>query len=86
MIFIIIIVIIGGADYSFLSVNLTFDQATQDVPQCGSISIIDDAILEDSEAFMVQLSTADSDVMLGLSSTTVSIMDDDSKETNTSSS
>ena len=57
--------------------ELVFEQGT--AQQCASISISDDAILENNELFSVQLTTTDQAVMLSPSSATVTIEDDDSK-------
>jgi len=57
--------------------ELVFEQGT--ARQCASISISDDAILENNELFSVQLTTTDQAVMLSPSSATVTIEDDDSK-------
>ena len=46
-------------------------------PQCQSISITDDSILENNEMFVVALSTTDHDVILSPSTTSVTILDDD---------
>ena len=46
-------------------------------PQCQSIFITDDSILENDEVFVVALSTTDQDVILNPSISTVVIFDDD---------
>ena len=46
-------------------------------PQCQSISVTDDSILENNEMFVVALSTTDQDVILSPSTTSVTILDDD---------
>lgn len=45
--------------------------------ECATIVIMNDTVLENSEEFSVLLSTADSDVDLGLTSASVTIGDDD---------
>ena len=46
-------------------------------PQCQSISITDDSILENDEVFVVALSTTDVDVVLRPRTTSVIIVNDD---------
>ena len=46
-------------------------------PQCQSIAITDDSILENDEIFVVSLSTTDQDVIRNPSTTFVTILDDD---------
>ena len=46
-------------------------------PQCQSISITDDSILENDEVFVVALNTTDVDVVLRPRTTSVIIVDDD---------
>ena len=50
-------------------------------PQCQSISITNDSILENDEVFVVALSTTDQDVILNPSTTSVTILDDDGNVT-----
>ena len=46
-------------------------------PQCQSIAITDDSILENDEMFVVSLSTTDQDIIRNPSTTSVTILDDD---------
>ena len=46
-------------------------------PQCQSISITDDSILENDEEFIVAMSTTDQDIILSPSTTSVTIVNDD---------
>ena len=59
--------------------DLTFLQGT--TQQCASISISDDAVLENDELFSVQMTSTDPAVTLSpsASSATITIGDDDSK-------
>ena len=50
-------------------------------PQCQSVSITNDSILENDEVFVVVLSTTDQDVILNPSITSVTILDDDGNVT-----
>ena len=63
-------------DHSLISENIIFSPGLTG-PQCQSISITDDSILENDEMFVVALSTADQDVILNPSTTSVTIIDDD---------
>ena len=67
----------AAIDYTTVTAQQTF-QATV-TQQCSSISIDDDTILENDEAFSVQLSTLDPDVNLTPSTATVTIENDDSE-------
>ena len=46
-------------------------------PQCIDLSIVDDSTVENEEGFSVQISTEDPSIILNISSTVVSILDDD---------
>ena len=48
-------------------------------PQCHSVSITDDTILENDEVFVVALNSTDEDIILSPSTTSVTIVDDDGK-------
>ena len=63
-------------DYSLITENIIFSPGMTG-PQCQSISITNDSILENDEVFVVALSTMDQDVILNPSNTTVTILDDD---------
>ena len=52
-------------------------------PQCLSISITDDSILENNEMFVVALRTTDKDVILSPSTTSVTILNDDGNANST---
>ena len=67
---------IVGADYSDVTVELTFDENT--IEACVDISITDDDIVEDTEDFNATLATDDSAVMLEPDSAIVNILDQDS--------
>ena len=47
--------------------------------QCATIQSSPDTLLENNETFTVQLSTLDQDIILGISSAPVTIVDDDSE-------
>ena len=68
--------LLHSLDYSLISENIIFSPGLTG-PQCQSISITDDSILENDEMFVVALSTADQDVILNPSTTSVTIIDDD---------
>ena len=63
-------------DYSLMPENIIFSPGMTG-PQCQSISITDDSILEIDEVFVVALSTTDQDVILNPSNTSVTILDND---------
>ena len=63
-------------DYSLIPENIIFSPGMTG-PQCRSISITDDSILENDEVFVLALSTTDQDVNLNPSITSVTILDDD---------
>ena len=68
----------GPGDYTEVtSRQLSFQPGTTRL--CAPISITDDAILEDSETFSVQLNATDQSVILNSSSSTVLILDNDSE-------
>ncbi len=65
-------------DYTEVSLSLEFTQLNADKPQCISITITNDDVLESGETFSVELSTSEPDVvLLSPSSAVISIMDDD---------
>ena len=66
----------GGGDYSPLNSSLTFLPGIATV--CVDIDIIDNTHLEDDEQFSVELSSDDR-VDIELSSSVITIRDDDSK-------
>ena len=66
-------------DFLPTTVELTFQPTTATQPQCADIAIVGDEILEDDEEFSLFLSTGDPDVIIGLASATVTILNDDSK-------
>ena len=59
---------------------LTFLAGSNDSDtQCVNIGVTDDTALELSETFTVTLNTSDPDIMLGSSTTNVTISDNDGK-------
>ena len=66
-------------DYSLITENIIFSPGMTG-PQCQSISITDDSILENNEVFVVALRTTDQDVILNPSTTSVTILDDDGND------
>ena len=66
-----------ATDYTTVSMELTFNASTE--TQTVMIPIIGDDVVEATESFSVSLTSEDSAVTLGQSSTTVTIRDDDSK-------
>ena len=70
--------IAGPGDYTeVISRQLSFQPGTTQL--CAPINITDDAILEDSETFSVQLNTTDQAVILDPISSTITILDSDSE-------
>ena len=63
-------------DYSLIPENTTFSPGMTG-PQCQSISITDDSILENDEVFVVALTTTDQNVILNPNTTSVTILDND---------
>ena len=62
-------------DYQSVSMTLLFEHGQHQ--KCESIEIEDDAILEDTEYFILQLTTSDDDVQLGIDSARIVVVDDD---------
>lgn len=63
------------ADYSSVSVELTFDESTSRA--CADIPIEDDQIVENPDVFRVVVEGDDPDVVFDPSSSTVTIIDND---------
>ena len=73
-----IIAAMAGYDFSTAFQNKVFTMGSANNSfRCSVISIIDDAALEGNQTFRVTLSTLDPNVMLGTSTTTVTILDND---------
>ena len=75
----------GPGDYiSVIDAELTFNPDTNGEPQCVDLQLQNDDILENDESFLINLSQPDNDaaVVLGLSTATVTINDDDSMSSN----
>ena len=64
-------------DFTTTTIELLFQPMSTRV--CGTISILEDPQLEDSETFSVELNTTDQAVVLNPSMAIVSITDNDSK-------
>lgn len=64
---------------SELDVELTFRPGSADVPQCDTLQLVNDNVLESDESFRVILSTADSAVVINPDTTLVTINNDDCK-------
>ena len=60
-------------------IELTFRPRSADVPQCNTLLLINDNVLESDESFHVILSTSDSAVMINPDTTLVTINNDDCK-------
>ena len=69
-------IISHSLDYILIPENVIFSPGMTG-PQCLSISITDDSILENDEVFAVVLSATDQDVILNPNTTSVTILDDD---------
>ena len=73
---------VGGSDYEpVVSRELTVPRGAYDGDnsQCVDVNIIDDSALEGDETFSIELTTANTVVMLGNNETEISISDNDSK-------
>ena len=69
-----------GADYIAASETLLFPVGSEDgVMDCISISILDDDIIESDEVFSLRLTNVVDNVFVPVSSTRISILDNDSK-------
>ena len=68
----------GGSDFLFNSSILTFP-AGDNSPQCISPSVLTDVILEFNETYLLNLTTTDDDIIIDQSSTSVTVVNDDSK-------
>lgn len=67
-----------GADYESLGVQLTFDLQMAVTAMCETVLINNDGVLEDDEAFLVDLTTVDPNVSLSPDSTLIiTILDND---------
>ena len=72
--------VVGPGDYTEVVLRqLSFQPGTGESEMCTAINITDDAILEDSETFSVQLNTTDQAVLFNSISATVTILDNDSE-------
>ena len=70
--------LVGTDDFVPSPVSLTFQPTlVTGVRECGEVLIEDDMAVEDTEVFIVLLSSADQGVMLGLNSTLVAIVEND---------
>ncbi len=67
------------SDYAEVSISLVFTQQNADQPQCITIPITNDNVLdlESIETFSAELSTSDPDVFLSPSSAMISILDNE---------
>ena len=64
--------------YRFTSSDITFPSGSSDsTAGCVSITILDDTVLEENQAFTVTLTTSDPDVLLGNNVTVITIEDND---------
>ena len=63
-------------DYSLIPENIIFSPGMTG-PQCQSISITDDSILESDDVLAVALSATDQDIILSPGTTSVTIVNDD---------
>ena len=64
---------LAGQDYSFLSVELTFNPVNYQQLQCISISTVDDSLIEGEELFFVDMKTKSSQVSIDPGRLTVNI-------------
>ena len=71
---------LANFDYTHILSNLSFNSGSiNGSTECLIISVIDDSALEGEQTFFVMLNSSDSDVILGRSTTTVIITDNDGK-------
>ena len=66
---------LAGQDYSFLSVELTFNPVNDQQPQCMSINTVDDSVVEGDELFFVDMKAVSPRVSIDPSRLTVKIFD-----------
>ena len=62
-------------DYSFLSVELTFNPVNDQQPQCMSIDTVDDSVVEGDELFFVDMKAVSPRVSVDPSRLTVKMFD-----------
>ena len=67
-----------NADFSSTSMSFNFVSATR---KCMAVPLVNDAVTENNEEFLVILEAMTPEINLGISNTTVIIIDDDGKQT-----
>ena len=77
MIFALMCIVTGGADYTPVNETLTFSSATQTI--CINIMINDDTVVENDSIFDVVLSTNDDSITVKNNLSQVIVKDDDSE-------
>lgn len=84
--FVYFFIIAGAGDYTSISRSLTFTPGTGSQQQCTDITILDDSVVENTENFLITLSTLEDDTQHvdfnSLNSATVLITNNDSKNNN----
>ena len=74
------VIFVGSADYVSLEEReVLFEPATAGDPQNVTVVIMNDVILENDETFFVVLTTRDPDVLFGIDTAVVTIVDEDGK-------
>ena len=71
--------IIASNDYTAVEENLLMFTPGVNISCTTEVLIINDDVLEDNQTFNVVLSTTDSDILLDIASTTITIVDNDGK-------
>ena len=66
----------GSSDFVQVPTNVVFETSTSG-RECAQVSILDDFVLEDSETFLIAISSLDTAVVILQSELTVTIQDND---------
>lgn len=73
-------VLVGIDDFDPSPINLTFQPTMiTGAQECRELLIVNDLVVEETDEFIVFLNSSDEGVMIGLSSTIVAIVDNDSE-------
>ena len=69
---------VAPGDYTALT-NITVIIASGEMMNCSTVMVVNDRLLEEDETFTIMLTSSDTGVNLGISQTTITIIDDDCK-------
>ena len=69
---------VAPVDYTALT-NITVIIAAGEMMNCITVMVANDRLLEKDETFTIMLTSSDTGVNLGISQTTITIIDDDCK-------